>query len=255
MELIFKDWIYISPHLDDAALSLGGLIWEQSQAGLKVSVWTICSGDPPPGELSPFADSLHKRWGAGHDAMEARRTEDINSCTRLGAEHRHFSVPDCIYRRSLVTGEHLYTSEEALWSSIHPDEDVLVEEISEKLAEKMPNNACVVSPLGLGNHVDHCLARAAVKSAVGRMDKDRIQRQFFYAEYPYVLEETFPTDQGDIKPNIFTISPKGILAWQESIAAHQSQISTFWGSKDEMRSAIQSFYDQFKGVWLGEFAD
>jgi len=252
MESIFKDWIYISPHLDDAALSLGGLIWEQRQTGLKVSVWTICAGDPPPGELSPFAASLHSRWGVENNAMETRRTEDIDSCNRLGADCLHFSVPDCIYRRSPRNGSHLYTSEEALWSPIHPDEIELVEEIGGKLAEKIPDNACVVSPLGLGNHVDHRLTRAVISSAVGRLDNDRKLRQLFYAEYPYVLEESITTQQRDLKPTIYAISPKGILAWQESIAAHRSQISTFWGSKEEMKSAIQSFYDQFNGVWLGE---
>ena len=77
------DWIYLSPHLDDAALSLGGLIWEQTQAGKRVSIWTICAGNPPPGDFSPFAEALHARWEVGRDAMEERRTEDIESCKRL----------------------------------------------------------------------------------------------------------------------------------------------------------------------------
>jgi hypothetical protein len=34
-------WIYLSPHLDDAALSAGGLIYEQTQAGIQVEIWTF----------------------------------------------------------------------------------------------------------------------------------------------------------------------------------------------------------------------
>ncbi|MBA4379671.1 MAG: PIG-L family deacetylase, partial [Anaerolinea sp.] len=56
-------WIYISPHLDDAVLSCGGLIWEQSHAGTQVEIWTVCTGDPPEGPLSPFAEVLHAEWG------------------------------------------------------------------------------------------------------------------------------------------------------------------------------------------------
>src|SRR5512139_3118661 len=77
-------WIYLSPHLDDAALSCGGLIWEQVHAGDTVSVWTICAGDPPNGSLSPFAEALHARWQSGIEAAVLRREEDVTSCLLLG---------------------------------------------------------------------------------------------------------------------------------------------------------------------------
>jgi len=38
-------WIYISPHFDDAVLSCGGLIWEQTHKGITVEIWTVCAGD------------------------------------------------------------------------------------------------------------------------------------------------------------------------------------------------------------------
>jgi len=40
-------WIYLSPHLDDAVLSCGGIIWQQVQSGHQVEIWTICAADPP----------------------------------------------------------------------------------------------------------------------------------------------------------------------------------------------------------------
>lgn len=93
-------WIYLSPHLDDVALSCGGLVWEQSQAGEQVEVWTVCAGDPPPGPLSPFAEELHRRWKTGPEAAQPRREEDKRSLEFLGASPRHFPLPDCIYRRA-----------------------------------------------------------------------------------------------------------------------------------------------------------
>ena len=53
--------VYLSPHLDDAVLSCGGMIHRQAQAGERVVVVTVCAGDPPPGPLSDFARSLHER--------------------------------------------------------------------------------------------------------------------------------------------------------------------------------------------------
>src|SRR5690606_25674008 len=45
-------WIYLSPHLDDAALSAGGWIYDQVQAGNSVEIWNLMCGLPPTTELS-----------------------------------------------------------------------------------------------------------------------------------------------------------------------------------------------------------
>ena len=117
------EWIYLSPHFDDVALSVGGLLWEQSRAGEQASIWTVCGAGPPPGDYSPFAESLHTRWKTGTEAIQTRRAEDVKACQYLGANFMHFDIPDCIYRRSPKTGEHLYASEESLWIPVHSDED------------------------------------------------------------------------------------------------------------------------------------
>jgi len=236
------NWVYLSPHFDDVALSVGGLLWEQSTSGERVSVWTICGGDPPPGSLSSFAAALHTRWETGVDSISIRRVEDIESCRLLGAEAVHFSIPDCIYRRSPKNGEHLYASEEALWIPVHPDEKVLVTQIAAEMAKKLHSNAQVVCPLSLGNHVDHRLTRMAAEMLGLPM--------LFYADYPYVLEtdnlkalENHPSTQS-------TISPKALLAWQRAIAAHQSQISTFWTNLDDMKGAIREYSLLMDGIKL-----
>ena len=236
------DWIYISPHLDDIALSVGGLLWEQSQAGEDVAVWTICAGDPPPGAFSPFAHTLHARWETGADSMPIRRFEDIESCRLMGAEHLHFNIPDCIYRRSPKSGNHLYNSEEALWFPVHPDEEELVDQLSADMAKKLPQGARVVCPLTLGNHVDHRLTRMATE----RLNLPL----WFYADYPYVLESINQQTLSEYQSIRFPISPQALLAWQNAIAAHQSQISTFWTDLDEMRQAIEKYSQSMDGVRL-----
>jgi len=234
-------WIYLSPHLDDVALSLGGLLWEQAAAGESASIWTICAGDAPPDPLSPFAESLHERWGTGGDAIVARRAEDIESCTILGASYRHLSAPDCIYRRSEQTGEYLYTSESSLTGPLHPDEESLVRRLSQTLKAALTPEVSLVCPLGLGNHVDHQLARAAAE----RLNIPL----WYYADYPYIRD--IPDwEPENLKPIQHQISDEGVTAWQDSVAAHRSQISTFWKNIPEMRAEILDYARQMKGIIL-----
>ena len=79
------DWIYLSPHLDDAVFSCGGRIALQVRAGRRVWVVTVCAGSPG-GPLSDYAQVLHTYWGlAETDAPAARREEDRAALARLGA--------------------------------------------------------------------------------------------------------------------------------------------------------------------------
>lgn len=236
------NWIYLSPHLDDVALSVGGLLWEQSQAEESVAIWTICAGAPPPGDFSPFAELLHVRWQTGENSMPTRRAEDIVSCKRLGADYLHFDLPDCIYRRSPITGQHLYASEEDLWLPVHSDEEPLIAQIADQIRTKLPPQANLVCPLTLGNHIDHRLTRAAAERLGIPL--------WFYADYPYVLQSENFSRLENLPSTVIPISPAGLLAWQEAVAAHHSQISTFWQNLSEMHASIQAYKQQMGGAQL-----
>lgn len=234
-------WIYLSPHLDDVALSAGGLLWEQIRAGESVSICTIFAGDPAPGPFSPFAESLHTRWGVGREAMAIRRAEDVQACLALGVAHRHFPTPDCIYRISPRTQEHLYASEESLFGEVHADEDALIFKIGQILQQDIPDKAQVVCPLALGGHVDHRLTH----SAVSRLNLDLL----YYADYPYLLEDPH-WDSEHLIPVSHPISNEALAAWQNAVAEHQSQISTFWKNTPEMGAAIRAYAQEMGGVQL-----
>ncbi len=235
------NWIYLSPHLDDVALSLGGLLWEQAAFGEVTTIWTICAGEAPDAPLSTFAESLHARWETGTEAMATRRLEDIKSCAVLRALYRHFSIPDCIYRQSERTGEYLYISESSLNSPLHPDEQTLVRKLSQTLKAALTPEVNLVCPFGLGNHVDHQLTRAAAE--------DLNIPMWFYADYPY-CEELSNWEPKDLTSHQFTISEQGMRAWHDSVAAHQSQISTFWKNISEMRTEILEYARKMGGVIL-----
>jgi len=234
-------WIYLSPHTDDAVLSCGGLIYEQARSGERVEVWTFFTADPPPGPLlSPFAQELHERWGGGKRAYAARRAEDLQACAILGAEARHFDLPECIYRR-LPGGEPVIHTRDDLWRPYPSSEQALVERIAAILREGAPADARLVSPLTAGGHVDHRLVRAAAEAARREL--------WYYADYPYAAqaEHGFRLSDWvgeDWEVYARAISAKGLHAWQAAVAAYHSQLSSFWSSEEEMRAAIADFQEQ-----------
>lgn len=239
------DWIYLSPHLDDVALSCGGLVWEQTKSGLRVGIWTICAGDPPPGPLSAFAESLHERWQSGAEAMAVRRREDSAACTILGATNHHFKIPDCIYRQVGPDNAPGYNSEESLFGPLHPCEKPLIEKLSVELSKAIPQNAEVVCPLTLGGHVDHVLTRKAT---------ERLGRPlWYYEDYPYVEDDPdfFPTlRQAGWESQVFQVSKRGLITWEQAVAAHKSQISTFWPDLASMKTAIRGKHNHDHGIRL-----
>jgi LmbE family N-acetylglucosaminyl deacetylase len=271
------DWIYLSPHLDDVALSCGGLVWQQAESrtqremqlgveasaggdGPAVAIWTICAGDPPKNAHSPFAESLHVRWATGPDAVAARRAEDFTSCERLGAVARHFAIPDAIYRLSPAGGSPLYTSDEALFGELSLEEHGLVDSLRGELEEALPPRAELVCPLGIGGHVDHRLVRAAAESLSRSL--------WYYADYPYAVrpviygstnrggrasdkQEIGEIESGSARRSfIFPISEPGLVAWVEAVAAHASQVGSFWTDLVEMEADIRSYCQEKGGVQL-----
>ncbi|MBN2146991.1 MAG: PIG-L family deacetylase [Anaerolineales bacterium] len=238
-------WIYLSPHFDDIALSCGGLVWEQAQGGAHVAVWTVCAGEQPPGPYSAFAEMLHNRWETGPIATEQRREEDILSCKRMGADYLHLSIADCIYRRSETNGEHLYTSDESIMGALHIDEMPLAVRLAGELMERLPEEATLVCPLALGGHVDHRLTRTAAERT-GRP-------LLYYADYPYVLKQGVMLEQmrsEGWQEVDYPVAEEGLASWQEVVAAHASQISTFWADLAEMQAAIAAYWGEIQGVRL-----
>lgn len=238
--------IYISPHLDDVALSCGGLVWEQVQAGNRVQIWTICAGDPPKEGISQFAQGLHRRWGAGESVYEVRRTEDKNSCAVLGAEYVHWDYQDCIYRIDQDTGIPFYDSEEALRAGLSLKEGSLVRDIASRLISSSFEDDILICPLAIGGHVDHLLARKAAESIHKKL--------VYYQDFPYVANYGFEDTQipKRSKPRRYQLSNSGLEIWYESIIVHRSQISTFWANPENLRIAITQYYSNSEGIILWE---
>jgi LmbE family N-acetylglucosaminyl deacetylase len=238
-------WIYISPHFDDAVLSCGGLIWEQTHSGISVEIWTVMAGDPPLGSESEMARTMQTTWqtGTSLETVALRRIEDQTAARRVGAVIRHLSFPDAIYRRS-KTGTLFYP--DSIFIDPHPREMPLVEEIAASIAKKLTQYDTVVCPLSIGGHVDHIITRKAIEQ-LGRP-------LWYYADVPYALkypEKLAPATEKMIGKNFF-ISSQGLAGWQESIAAHASQITSLFDDVQDMRQKIRDYSQSKSGLMLWE---
>jgi len=237
-------WIYISPHLDDAVLSAGGLIYDQTHAGMDVEIWTFMCGFPSTEELSPFAQVLHYQWGvpegAATEMITARRAEDVKAASIVGAKTVHFDFLDCIYRRG-KNGDWLYSN---VFVPPHEDDEDLPARMAESISARLQPTDQLVCQLGLGSHLDHVLVRRAV---------ELLQRPVLYdADIPYLFNspaELAPKTAG-MKAKTQRITDSGLRSWQEAIAAYKSQLSSLFDSPEAMRAQIQQYWSEYIGIRL-----
>jgi LmbE family N-acetylglucosaminyl deacetylase len=90
----FKRILVLSPHLDDAALSVGGIVDRLTKRGSEIVIATVFTADPPPLKAtSALIDFLHKSWDLGPSPIQYRREEDIAAVNVLGARLVHGGLP------------------------------------------------------------------------------------------------------------------------------------------------------------------
>ncbi len=242
------DSIYLSPHLDDAVLSCGGQIFQQSTASEHVLIVTIMAGDPPSGPLSEFAWGLHDRWQLGAETVAARRQEDVAALTHLGADYLHWPVPDCIYRADPVSGEAFYASEEALFGDVNANEAGLLDFLVQ-LLETLPPHQRLLAPLTVGNHVDHQITQQAAERWL------RPMKPIYYEDYPYarlenaVFAATTPHELW--RPEIIPLADDALQAKIDATVYYKSQIGTFFADLKELSAQMKGYCHSIGGerIW------
>jgi LmbE family N-acetylglucosaminyl deacetylase len=236
-------WIYLSPHFDDAVLSCGGLIFEQTRQGLQAEIWTILAGDPPPGPLSEFAEMNHALWGvtSGGQMVGMRRAEDEAAATIVGARLVHFPFQDCIYRRS-PKGEWLYT--ETVMTLPCPDDQGLPALMAAALKTELGDEDVLVCPLALGGHVDHRLVRQAAESLKLPL--------LFYADVPYILNDpkVLETVTTALECRLQPLPEAALDAWLEGVAAYRSQVDSLYKGEGSLYDAIRAYWARQAGICL-----
>jgi LmbE family N-acetylglucosaminyl deacetylase len=238
-------YIYLSPHLDDAALSAGGLIHDLTHTGNPVEIWNLFCGFPPGGELSPFAQVLHFEWGttSAEETIRIRRAEDEKAASILGAKTIFLDFLDCIYRRG-AEGDWLYAD---VFVPLHEADVDLPARIAEAMSARLTRDDVLICQLSVGSHVDHVIVRQAA---------ELLARPLLYSmDIPYLFsypDELAPKSAG-MKEKLYSVSEAGLRSWQDASAAYVSQISTLLEPGQDLRDKLQSYYAEQGGIRLWSF--
>lgn len=234
-----KQHFYLSPHLDDAALSCGGLIALQTQRGEPVSVVTLFAGVPrlTEAEFSPYAQKQHAKWALKpQEVVQVRREEDRRALNLLSAQVIHWQYYDAIYRAT-ANQEFLYTDHQKLFGPIHPDEQTLIEQLTDQIAQLCyPSSEVILyAPLQVGGHVDHLIARECAIRLLSRG-----AQVMFYEDFPYVGREAWKDEPTTVekalvalplrlKSQVFQIDTQ--LKIQANLS-YQSQLFSLFGDSE-----------------------
>ena len=160
--------LVISPHLDDAVLSIGGSIAAWSRAGERVVIASVYTTGP---SLDQVAEEMRK-----FADYTTRRAEDVAAGSLIGAEHRWLDQIERAFRPPYLTGWSFFATpaERSGFTTLARVTEALV-----PLAELAPQRILV--PLGIGNHIDHVEALlAATDWAIARGWRDRL---WFYEDF------------------------------------------------------------------------
>jgi LmbE family N-acetylglucosaminyl deacetylase len=232
--------IYLSPHLDDAALSCGGTIARYAAGYQPVLVVNICTRAPAAaGPFSAFAEENHQRWGLDPaEAVTRRLAEDLMALEILGADSCQLDLFDAIYRMP-----ERYNSNATLFGALVDDDTLLASLVGPlaDLAARFPE-AIIYAPLGVGNHVDHqatYVAALALRASGATLA--------FYEDFPYVaapgaLDERLSQVGGGEMFLQSTIDIDAYLTRKVSaIEAYASQVGSLFGNATALAERVTAY--------------
>jgi LmbE family N-acetylglucosaminyl deacetylase len=247
--------LFVSPHLDDAVLSCGGLLATLRARSVDAVVATVFTAMPDPMHPTPLAREFHAVCGISGDGAEVRRREDRRALASLGVGLAHLNLPECLYRFDLA-GQPRYPTKAAIYEPDFTDEPDIVAQVSRGL-ETILGSArrwAVYLPLGVGRHVDHLIARRAAECLMAYRRIEFVSL-FYYEDLPYACgidERSWSDLRTGMRPELEFIDG---AAWREKLAAIQlytSQLSMLWAEPEAMRQELTTYARRVGGGLVAE---
>jgi len=179
----FERVVILSPHLDDAALSCGALLYTLRDRISTLVVSVSCGTSRR--QRSDGSRTIERRQG--HVSSRIRRMEDIAAMRWVNADFVHLSFADGIYRRSPLTGKLIYRSARERWVTPRIDDMAHMEELYLVLRRLCLDlgRILLISPMGIGHHVDHQIAAQVAQRLAASAAGAELM---FYEDFPYVAD-------------------------------------------------------------------
>ena len=205
--------IAVSPHLDDAALSVGASLAALARGGHDVTVLTCFTRSVPDPTGFALACQTDKGLAPEVDYMALRRAEDAAACAALGATPMWLDWPEAPHRG--------YHSAAALFGPLRDDEAALT-------LPDLPADL-LLAPQAIGGHVDHVVLAEALRHETRPI--------LWWTDYPYARQRHAR------RPIDFSALPalqvKGdAVARLAACAAYASQLGFQFGSASGLRAAL-----------------
>lgn len=200
-----KTCVFVSPHLDDAILSCGGLISHLSKKTEVVVVNVFTDGGKSPYSLSVKKFLKSCGYNSSKELFEARVKEDSEVFSVLKITPINLGITDGLFRKKrnlsalmkhlgkfLPEVSYVYpTYFHIVKGRISGWDKRLLNDISENLKGIIKQDFVVFCPFGVGRHVDHMIARE-----VCRMN---FRNVIYWEDFPYSLNNS--VDMNFIKEN------------------------------------------------------
>ena len=210
----------VSPHLDDAAFSVGGTLAALADAGHEVTVVTCFTASVPDPTGFALACQLDKGLPADADYMALRRDEDAAAMAVLGATPLHLDLPEAPHRG--------YTGAPDLFAGVHGGDEVW-RDVRAALAD-VPGDLWL-APQALGWHVDHLQVLRAV-AGTGRP-------VLWWRDSPYVLREPGAVPGPDLPAGLAPLElPQDLGRRADACACYTTQLGFQFGGVERMRAAL-----------------
>ena len=246
--------IFVAPHMDDAALSCGGLVAHHVAADDHPIVVTVFAGVPQSTALTVCAQNFHAAMGMkgalAAEVVRARRAEDEAAMKALGADHVWLDYAECLYRSTQ------YTETGAIFGPLHSGDAGLLDRIIADLKRLWDHTsgATVHVPLGVGEHVDHRLCFGAAWTL-----RDAGAAVSFYEDFPYVAAPDNPLGRRLSSIHV-ALEPKVVDVTEffdyrtRSMACYTSQLRLLTPSGTDPMSSATSYATKLAAS-LGAAAD
>lgn len=221
--------IILSPHFDDAALSLGGLIARRESPALVV---TFFSGEPE----KVMRTVWDKRSGFpnSHEAAMTRFKENEQALVPLGAATKNYNYPDYQYREKSK-------DERVNWRALERIKSDIIKDIEGIIADNPKRELLIYGPADFGEkitHPDHQILHDALMEVAKKYSADPKTSFFIYEDFPYVRQFAQKNSEAlknylsakdnlRLEENFIELSEPQILEKIRVVSEYQSQIAAF----------------------------
>ncbi len=245
--------LFVSPHLDDAALSCGATIASLARRDDEVVVLTIFAGGNGRRDLAPYAARYHRKCGLAD--FWTRRWEDVEACACLGAGMVHLGFGEVLYRRD-AAGRPRVNTRDDLFSPLTPEDHRVAADVAAELARwlRRLGPAVLYGPAGIGGHVDHVITTTAIRRVLGHLGVEA-PPLLLYEEMPYAATPEdaalLATMADTAEPVIQEVTARDWRMKIRAVEAYRSQLRSIWKERD-WRAALDQHARDVSGGKVAE---